>query len=59
MKPGDLVSIGSVWLAQHSPGDLLTGMIVSLAFERSGDTYYNVLINGTIDIIPLSNMRRI
>lgn len=59
MKPGDLVLIGSAWLAQKSPNDLLTGMIVSLAFERSGDTWYNVLINGTIDIIPLSNIRRI
>jgi hypothetical protein len=59
MKPGDLVLIGSVWLAQKSPNDLLTGMIVSLAFERPSDTYYNVLINGTIDIIPLSSMRRI
>jgi hypothetical protein len=56
MKPGDLVQV-CTW----SQKDIIyrTGIIIRLAFERSGETYYDVMFDGKIDIIPLSELKRI
>jgi len=56
MKPGDLVQVWT-W----PPKDIIyhKGIIIRMAFERSGDTYYDVMFDGRIEIIPLSDLKRI
>lgn len=56
MKPGDLVQVRT-WpsgrITYH------TGIIIRMAFERSSETWYDVMFNGKIDIIPLVDLKRI
>jgi hypothetical protein len=56
MKPGDLVQV-CTWTQK----DIVyhKGIIIRMAFERSGDTYYDVMFDGRIEIVPLSDLKRI